>query len=212
MLYLSGAVRPEIVRGEIPKVGLMLTPNMGNRPDLSRIAWAGDTGCFSSSAGFDLTRFLDWCRLMKPYQATCLFMTAPDVVGDAVATWQRSKDVLPAIRAMGYRAALVAQDGIERTEIDWDAFDVWFTGGSTAWKLSETAYALAAEAKARGKWLHMGRVNSLRRLTAAAVGGYDSADGTYLVFGPDKNLPRLREWLAQLDRQSFMILEATNPR
>ena len=41
----------------------------------------------------------------------------------------------------------------------------------------------------------MGRVNSLRRLRLAAADGYDSVDGTFLAFGPDVNLPRLRAWL-----------------
>jgi hypothetical protein len=41
----------------------------------------------------------------------------------------------------------------------------------------------------------MGRVNSLRRLRLAARDGYDSVDGTFLAFGPDKNLPRLLAYL-----------------
>jgi hypothetical protein len=46
-----------------------------------------------------------------------------------------------------------------------------------------------------GKGTHMGRVNSNRRLQYAATIGCDSADGTYLAFGPDQNLPRLLWWL-----------------
>lgn len=43
-------------------------------------------------------------------------------------------------------------------------FDVLFLGGSTAWKLGSAARRLTTEAKARGKQVHMGRVNSLKRL------------------------------------------------
>ena len=61
-----------------------------------------------------------------------------------------------------------------------------------------------AEAKAHGKWVHMGRVNSLKRLQYAAAIGCDSADGTYLTFGPAKNLPRLLGWLAEVNNQAAL--------
>jgi hypothetical protein len=48
---------------------------------------------------------------------------------------------------------------------------------------------------ARGLWCHMGRVNSLRRLRLAVQDGYDSVDGTFLAFGPDRKLPRLLTYL-----------------
>jgi hypothetical protein len=64
-------------------------------------------------------------------------------------------------------------------------------GGSTSWKLGPAAASLAAQARRLGKWVHMGRVNSLKRLRYAASIGCDSADGTYLAFGPERNLSRL---------------------
>jgi hypothetical protein len=70
-----------------------------------------------------------------------------------------------------------------------------FIGGSTEWKLGAEARALAALAKNRGLWVHMGRVNSLRRLRYAADIGCDSVDGTYLAFGPDQNLPTQLTWI-----------------
>ena len=62
-----------------------------------------------------------------------------------------------------------------------------------------------AEAKARLKWVHMGRVNSLRRLRYASAIGCDSADGTYLRFGPDVNLPTLQGWLRDVNGQSTLF-------
>ncbi len=44
-------------------------------------------------------------------------------------------------------------------------------------------------------------MNSWKRLKAAAVSGYDSADGTYLTFGPDKNIVKLNGWLDVLNTQ-----------
>ena len=57
------------------------------------------------------------------------------------------------------------------------------------------AYTLIAkEAKRRGKWVHMGRVNSGRRKAIADLFECDTVDGTFMTFGPDKNLRRLLGW------------------
>ena len=52
----------------------------------------------------------------------------------------------------------------------------------------------------------MGRVNSLRRLRAAQQGGYDSADGTYVKYAPDRNLPQVVAWLDDLRRRPGLPL------
>lgn len=188
MIYLSGVVRDNLPEG----VGVMLTPNMGNilnRP----LPWAADTGCFTQPDSYDDGDYLDWLA-DRDYPAHCLFATAPDVVGDCHATWKVAAPMLPRIRQF-QKAALVAQDGLKGPP--WSEFDCLFIGGSTAWKLSEEAYDLAREASRRGKWTHMGRVNSWRRFKAAKVSGYDSVDGTYLRFGPDTLLPRVRRWISE---------------
>ena len=206
MIYLSGAA-DVIATSRRPDVGYMLTPLKGNKPDLSGTLWAADTGCFTQPERYVQSKYLAWLDARSEWANRCLFATAPDVVGDAVATMDKSLEVLPLIRELGFRASLVAQDGLEDLDIPWDSFDCLFMGGSTAWKLSETAYQLAYEADERGKWVHQGRVNSWKRLKAAAVSGYDSADGTYLAFGPDLLLPKLNGWLDALNTQSAMDLK-----
>jgi hypothetical protein len=166
VIYLSVVVRPDILG--YPVLGVLLTPNMGNHPILTHTWWAADTGCFSDKQSFRLDVYLDWLVRLQPYRARCLFATAPDVarqpdgtlLGDARATWERSKHVLPVIRALGFPTALVAQNGIEDLDVAWDSFDVLFLGGDTDWKLSATACGMVAAAKAHGKWIHMGCVNS----------------------------------------------------
>jgi hypothetical protein len=74
-------------------------------------------------------------------------------------------------------------------------------GPLVEWKLGEAARDLTTQASVRGKWVHMGRVNSLKRLRYAEMIGCDSVDGTYLTFAPDENLPRLLGWLRDLDTQ-----------
>lgn len=155
-----------------------------------------------------------WFAWLKSLPADrCAFAVAPDVVGDASATLERSAPWLPKIRALGIPAAFVAQDGLEHLTAPWDAFDVLFVGGSTEWKLGAAASALVAEAKRRGKSIHLGRVNSLRRLQYAKAIGCDSADGTYITFGPDKNLPRVLQWVRVVnDQEALPLAEVTAVR
>jgi hypothetical protein len=197
-IYLSGAPRPELA-DRLDLFGALLTPQMGNViPD--GVIYGIDNGCFNPkvSAKFKAASYLAW--LDKRDRHSCLFATAPDVVGDAAATLERSLPLLPRIRALGFKAALVAQDGLELLDIPWDAFDVLFIGGSTEWKLGAAARALCLEARARGKWVHVGRVNSEKRLTICAEQlEADSADGTFLKFGPKINIPRLRAWYGCAD-------------
>lgn len=172
-------------------LGMIDTPAQGNvRP--SGITWAADNGCFGKGYPGD-EAWLNWLDSNDP--TGCLFATAPDVVGDAAATLERSAPHLPTIRALGYPAALVAQDGLTEATTPWDDLDALFIGGSTEWKLGAEAADLTAAALARGKHVHMGRVNSRRRWQYAEHIGCHSADGTYLTFGPDKNLPRLLGWM-----------------
>jgi hypothetical protein len=116
-------------------------------------------------------------------------------VGDAAATLARSTPWLRPIRELGYPVAFVAQDGIENTRVPWREFDVLFIGGSTEFKLGPVSAHYAAQAKRRGKVVHMGRVNSHKRFRYAREIGCDSVDGTYLTFSPTGNLPKLLGWI-----------------
>lgn len=182
----------------------MMTPNMGNLlpPD---IPWAIDTGCFSNPDAFDQLRYLDYLAKHQSEAHRCLFATMPDVVGDAVATVAKIRQYPRVIRALGYKPAFVAQDGLESLPIPWDDFDVLFIGGSTAWKLGDHATSIIRKAKERGKYVHVGRVNSYRRLRHCQWQGADSADGTFLAFGPDINEGRLAGWMTQLSAQPLLL-------
>lgn len=196
MIYLSG----HVCSFRHPRLGFILTPDMGNRiPENTTVA--ADNACFSNPGAFSETRYL--IHLIKFAPERTLFATAPDVLGDHQATVERSLPMLARIREMGYKAAFVAQDGWDEATTPWESLDALFVGGSTEFKFR--AGRLAAQAaKARGKWVHMGRVNSEDRLRAAAAIGCDSADGTFLRFGPDTNLPKLTRWLDALDTEPMM--------
>lgn len=186
-------------------IGCMTTPAQGNRiPDGA--LYACDNGKFGKGwPGAD--RWYDWlARTVDRYGPDrCLWAVAPDVPFDAVGTLAESLPWLVRIRELGVPAAFAAQDGCDELGVPWDDFDVLFIAGSTEWKTGLVAEQLAREARARGKAIHMGRVNSAQRLRTAEWFGCDSADGTYLAFGPDKNLPTLLGWLDDLDHQPSLF-------
>lgn len=173
-------------------LGFIATPVQGNRRPEGAM-WCADNGAYSNR--FNEEKWWAFLQRNAHMADECAFATAPDVVGDAMATLERSRPWLSKIRGLGYPVALVAQDGLENLEVPWDEFDVLFIGGSTEWKLSGHARQLVAHAKHRGKWVHCGRVNSRKRLRLMESWGVDSCDGTFLTYGPDKNLPQLLNWL-----------------
>lgn len=119
----------------------------------------------------------------------CLWAAAPDVPLDAAATLAESLPWLERIRSLGIPVAFAAQDNSEHGLIPWDLIDVLSLAGSTQWNTSPAAHHLALEARERDLAVHMGRVNSRRRLRIAQAFGCTSCDGTYLAFGPDTNSP-----------------------
>lgn len=174
------------------RLGCIITPAQGNLiPE--NAYWIADNGCFGKGYPGD-TAWVEWLRSKREHRSRCLFATAPDVIGDARATLARSAPWLPVIRRLGYPAALVAQDGLESLTVPWRSFDVLFIGGSTDWKLGENVRTLVSEAIMQGKPVHMGRVNSHKRFTYARQIGCSTADGTYVTFGPDVNLPKALAW------------------
>lgn len=201
MLYLSGAIRPQLRH---KRLGWMFSPNMGNRiPDDG--LWALDNGCFSNSA-IDVDRFLDHAmKRLKEAGERCLFIVAPDVPFQAKETLERFAAWGQRVRNLA-PVALVSQDGMHSEDIPWRDVDALFVGGSTGWKTGHESAEIVSIARRWGKWVHMGRVNSQRRLFAAQSIGCDSADGTYLKYGPDVNWPRLRSWLEAQEREPAMVL------
>jgi hypothetical protein len=189
------AIRAALAHRE--DTGLLVTPNTGYLLHEWRV-WAVDSGCYGKDYVGDV-RYLDWLDKRSDRVDSCLFACAPDVVGDAQATLTRSAPMLPAIRALGYKAALVAQDGLEDLDVPWDTFDVLFIGGTDDWKLSTAVIGLVAEAKRRGKLVHLGRVNSHRRLDWGRAIGCDTADGTFFArAGGQDGIRRCLQWLDRL--------------
>jgi hypothetical protein len=172
MLLVSGATRTTVRFASSPHLGTLLVPGNGNKP--AGKPWACDNGAF---AGFREKAFLKMLSKMQGLPG-CLWVAAPDVVCDAAGTRERFDRWEPVIREMGFPVALVAQNGLTIETTPWDRLDCLFIGGDDTFKLGPDARALVLAAKERGKLVHMGRVNTLRRLRYAYEIGVDTVDGT----------------------------------
>lgn len=179
MLLVSGATKTVARYAGHPNLGQLMRPGNGNKPTLP--IWAADNGAFS---GFDATAFL---AMLERLPRSAQWVAAPDAVADWRATAALFDEWEPRIRALGFRVAYVLQDGAE--SVPWERLDCLFIGGSTRYKLSQAAARWMAEAKRRGKWVHVGRVNSIRRLRWCLDYGADSVDGTQASMFPDTWLP-----------------------
>jgi hypothetical protein len=198
LLYFANPCGDAVIAAmQAGELGFIDTPAQGNKRPVG-VKWCADNGAFSDK--FDESKWWRFLVANAYAAADCLFAVAPDVVGDAKATFERSLPWLPKIRALGYPVAFVLQDGAIDELVPWGDFDCLFIGGSTEFKLGPDARHYVAEAKARGKWVHMGRVNSERRWRYADAIGCDSVDGTFLTFGPDVNLPKLLAWMRNNDQ------------
>jgi len=151
--------------------------------------WMLDNGEFAGK--FNADKWIKAMKNLQPYGHNCLGVVVPDVVGDAVATlekWHAFKDVVQP----GYKKCFVAQNGMKDIKIPWSEFDCLFIGGDNHFKLKESPKWIV-EAQRRGKWVHVGRVNTplrIRRFWYA-----DSVDGTTI------SMSRLR----QIENLTFAI-------
>jgi hypothetical protein len=148
------------------------------RTPLTRNADAGlvfaiDNGAFSK---FDAAGFLSLLKRARPHASRCKFVACPDVVGSARRTLEVFRHWYPKLN--GFPAALVCQDGQEDLPIPWSVIDAVFIGGSTEWKRSRHSEEIIKAAKAIGKWVHVGRVNTPMRMDWCEALGVDSVDGT----------------------------------
>jgi hypothetical protein len=169
-------------------VGIIISPRKRDAYNAARcgLLWAADNDCWNGGLDEPLFRLM----LEQSEGATgCLFVAAPDVVGDSETTLDWFDEWVNVIASHGFPVALVLQDGMTPEDVRWLEVDAVFIGGTTEWKLSLDAYRIVDRAKDQGKWVHMGRVNTRRRLKVAKAWGCDSVDGTSTVMFTDTHLP-----------------------
>lgn len=176
-MVLVGHGQPTFERHAHPNLGRLIQPRSYGGIETTAahgISWAADNDCFQ---GLDADAFIAMLDRIEGLPG-CLWVTCPDVVGDHAATLARFADWEPKMRNRGLPIAFVLQNGCTIESIPWGDIAAVFVGGDDEFKMSEHAASFVAEAKRRGLWAHMGRVNSWKRTKYAASIGCDSIDGT----------------------------------
>lgn len=158
---------------------------------LAGVPYGLDNGCFSGDIPKAWDRLLEEAKKAPP-----LWACSPDVVGSA----RRTLELWPrfARKMNGIPRALVLQDGIGEFDIPWGEVACVFIGGSDTFKESAEARHAAIAARLLGKWVHVGRVNTVERL-AQWVDIADSIDGSGISRDPRET--QLGPVVAALKRQ-----------
>lgn len=137
---------------------------------IAGVPYGLDNGCFSVFHKKTWRNLLKQAREIKP-----VFVCLPDIVGDA----RRTLDLFDAFidETEGLPRALVLQDGIGNHPIPFKQMDAIFIGGSDEFKTSVEAFNAAKAAKMLDKWVHVGRVNTAKRVLQW-IDYADSIDGS----------------------------------
>lgn len=175
--------------------------------------WAADNDAFS---GFNPDRYRRMLDAIVKAKGNPMFVTVPDVVCNHPRTLDLWYEWSAEIRQRGLPAAFVLQNGCEdhwhywhaghAEEFPFETVDAFFIGGDTEFKFSEPVREIVSAANLHGKWVHMGRVNSIKRMTYAKNIGCDSCDGSGMARFPSTVLlPMVRSLQRQLEADSKQL-------
>jgi hypothetical protein len=202
VIYLSGCSSPSYEQAIIDMgVGLLIQPGSYAPRRVEPFPWwAADNGCYPPDPEWSAGR---WIKMLggimdldPGVKDKCLYLLVPDMPFDHFETLVRWYHCRPWAALTGLPLAFAAQDGCTVDSIPWNTLDVIFLAGTTEWKVGRGAFDVACQARERGKWVHMGRVNSWERLDLASAYGCDSSDGTFMKHGkPEDMVARIKVWL-----------------
>ncbi len=163
---------------------LLLTPDSLRATAMRRQRWTDGTlapfaldngawSCFTRGVAWDAGRFR---ACVAAVGAAADWIVLPDIVAGGLASLSLSVSWLAELPG---RVLLPVQDGMAPEDVrSYVGGRVGlFVGGSTDWKL-RTLRAWGRLARERQAWLHVGRVNTARRIGLCGDAGVHSFDGT----------------------------------
>lgn len=207
MLSNNNGIRVGHLAGKYPgQIGHLYSPG-GQRGPYDFMPFALDNGAFAAfthKTEWPLEpwlHLLDWAKLSGQRPKWVL---VPDVVADRKATIARWMQYSPVAARYGWPLAFAVQDGMDYRDVPVAA-SVVFVGGSTEWK-----WRTLPDWCARVKRVHVGRVNTYRRLKFADQCGAESCDGTGWTRGDQRQWRGLCAFLdGRQSTQDEMDFEAT---
>jgi hypothetical protein len=170
-------------------------------PDGTRAPFALDNGAWSAytqNRPFDEEAF---CQALDQVGKFADFIVIPDIVAGGIESLARSRAWVPRLLDTGPLLLIPVQDGFTRALVApflSDRVGV-FVGGTTEWKIN-TLREWGDLARDKGAYLHVGRVNSGRRIRLCRDAGANSFDGSGIACFPsklvlmDNNLRQLPLW------------------
>jgi hypothetical protein len=183
--------------GKYGGLGHLYGPEAGaRRGPYAHLPYALDNGAFAAWTEQRVWDAAQWCRLLEwgaAAEIAPLWTLIPDVVTDAPATLASWKTYAQTVRdTYGWPIALAVQDGMKPEDVLALAVqpDVVFVGGSTQWKWASASWWTKSFPR-----VHIGRVNSVRRLYLCAEIGAESVDGTGWFRGDATQTDGLRQFL-----------------
>lgn len=185
-------------------VGRLFIPDLASKAQdtfSENMVWGADNGCFTE---FKENKFMNMLENIKD-GPNGKFVCCPDVVGEFEQTIELFEEWQPKIKEYKQPVALVLQDGATTENIPWDKFDALFIGGSTEWKLGKEAANITKKAKQKNMWVHMGRVNTAKRIKYAISIGIDSIDGMSFSRFHKTHLPKGIEYIKNFSNQQVLV-------
>jgi hypothetical protein len=186
----KGSVVMDLMERFPDKLAFLQTPQ-SVKPSVFNYKYAIDNGAFSQFHEKDFFNLLDKTLDYDPP----MFVAVPDVLGchsRTVALWCH---YTPVLREYGYPLAFVAQDGCTPEGIPVDA-DWIFVGGKDPWK-DENIHRFVG----LGRPVHVGRVNTRRRLIYCDHLGVASVDGTGWIRQRGKQFVDFMEYVTGVSEQ-----------
>lgn len=167
--------------GRFPgKLGHLFSPQKNRKPPgpFPFMPYALDNsayGAFMQGVEWEEDPWLDLLEWAKLSGTPPLWCIVPDVVGDRIRTLRRWDIYGPKVERYGWPLAFAVQDGMDASDVPSNA-DVIFVGGTTEWKWRTMAIWCR-----EFPHVHVGRVNTYRRLWQCHDAGAKSCDGTGVV-------------------------------
>lgn len=216
LLLVGGATATVRRLAGHPHLGRFTQPR--SRNDIQDLAscglwWAADNDALN---GFDVDAYLAMLDTIRQHDTgRLLFVAAPDaaeMTPDGVrSSWEGTlwlwKSWRRALAARGLPLAIVLQDGATADTVPWGELSAVFLGGSDSFKDGPQAAQLLIEARRRGLWRHVGRINTQRRerLLWPICGSFD---GTQYSRWPDTHIPACLARLGAGQGHMTELLEA----
>lgn len=187
--------------GKYPEqIGWLIGPSALPKTKLRQwIPFALDNDAFASWTSKKEWNEKAWIEMLEKVKVSGLipkWVLVPDTVADRKATLDKWKKYAPIAAEFGWPLAFALQDGMTKKDIPKDC--VLFVGGTYDWKWKTLPMWCETDRK-----IHVGRVNSVKKLLACERLGVSSVDGTGWLRGTEngKQATDLGEWLSGIRPQ-----------